>query len=215
MRCLAILSLVGLAGCSSLTAYQPETYVVRSGDTLYSIAFRHGLDAGELARWNRLNNPDRLAVGQRLVLSPAAQQSQAPVPRQSSPVRAAMPAPRFDWPTEGQLVARFGDRGVLTTGIAIAGRLGQAIVAAAPGRVVYAGSGLVDYGELVIIEHNSNWLSAYGHSQRLIVSQGQTVDRGQPLGEMGLGPERKPELYFEVRQDGRPLDPLRFLPASR
>jgi lipoprotein NlpD len=104
---------------------------------------------------------------------------------------------------------------VLSTGIGISGRLGQDVLAAAPGRVVYSGSGLPDYGQLVIIEHNETWLSAYGHNVRVVVSQGQSVAAGQKIAEMGPGPGGMPRLHFEVRRDGVPQDPLSQLPARR
>lgn len=99
--------------------------------------------------------------------------------------------------------------------IGIAGALGQDVVAAAPGRVVYSGTGLPDYGHLVIIEHNDTWLSAYGHNRSVLVSQGQTVTRGQKIAEMGPGPGGAPRLHFEVRSNGDPVDPLGVLPARR
>jgi lipoprotein NlpD len=239
MKALVLSALVGLAACSSLTNYQPQTYVVRSGDTLYSIAWRHGVDHRNLASWNGLNNPDRIYVGQRLVLSsqgrsqPVASQSppaQGPVPgsaprpapsqsSQPRPVASGVPAgnqprPPFDWPTRGNVVARFGERGILSTGIGIAGSAGQDVFAAAPGEVVYVGSGLPEYGQVVIIKHNESWLTAYGYNQRLLVGQTDSVARGQKIGEMGLGPGRTPRLYFEIRRNGDPLDPLTLLPNS-
>lgn len=230
------------AGCSSLTSYEPQTYVVRSGDTLYSIAWRHGLDHRELARWNGLADPSRIYVGQRLVLQPRSAPAsvagatspragnsaprQASVPRSSSappgpaarnatppPALQSKAAPIFGWPARGRVVARFGERGALNTGIGIAGSAGEDVVAAAAGRVVYAGKGLPDYGQLVIIEHNESWLTAYGYNRSLVVAQGDTVVRGQKVGEMGEGPGREPRLYFEIRRNGDPLDPLGLLPA--
>jgi lipoprotein NlpD len=217
------MALVGLAACSSLTNYQPRTYVVSSGDTLYSIAWSHGIDHRDLARWNNLSNPDRIYVGQRLALS--SQGASAPAPRPPAPVPVRVPArvpasapnaavPMFGWPTRGTIVARFGERGVLSTGIGISGSVGQDVLAAAPGQVVYVGSGLPQYGQVVIVKHNENWLTAYGHNQRLLVTQDQTVARGEKIGEMGLGPGRQPRLYFEIRRNGDPLDPLDLLPGS-
>lgn len=232
---LGVLVLALAAGCSSLTSYEPQTYVVRSGDTLYSIAWRHGLDHRELARWNGLADPSRIYVGQRLVLQPrsgSGSVAASPPPRQASaPRSASVPqtagarsatppaalqskaAPVFGWPARGRVVARFGERGALNTGIGIAGSVGEDVVAAAAGRVVYAGKGLPDYGQLVIIEHNESWLTAYGYNRSLIVAQGDTVVRGQKVGEMGEGPGREPRLYFEIRRNGDPLDPLGLLPA--
>jgi lipoprotein NlpD len=99
------------------------------------------------------------------------------------------------------------------TGIGIGGQAGQPVRAAAGGRVVYAGSGLIGYGQLVIIKHNETYLSAYGHNSRLLVAQGQEVRRGEPIAAMGLGPERQPRLHFEIRRNGVPIDPLPLLSA--
>lgn len=213
MRAGATIILAFLAGCSNL-AYEQQpvgVYVVRSGDTLYSIAWRHGIDHRDLARWNNIADADRIFIGQRLTLNSASVSQAAP---RASGARqpASLAAPAFSWPASGEIVARFGERGVLTTGIGIAGRLGADVKAAAPGQVVYAGAGLVDYGQLVIIQHSESWLTAYGHNQSLLVSQGQAVDRGQKIAEIGLGPGRTPRLYFEIRRNGDPLDPLPYLP---
>lgn len=216
----------------------PESYTVRSGDTLYSIAFRYGLDQRQLAQWNNLRNPNQINVGQRLVLrAPGGRSSGAATSTASTSTRPAtsgsgstsaparQPAPpatppaaaRPDWlwPTRGEIVARFGERGVLSSGIGISGTLGQDVVATAAGRVVYSGTGLPDYGHLVIIEHNDTWLSAYGHNQSILVSQGQTVARGQKIAEMGPGPGGAPRLHFEIRRNGDPQDPLPMLPRGR
>ena len=219
----------------------PASHTVRSGETLYSIAFRYGLDQRSLAAWNGLANPDRIRVGQRLVLSPPAGSSRsaptsastassgrpansgsaaASPPRSTTAASASPPArptagpSAWVWPVRGRVVARFGDRGVLSTGIGIAGQLGQDVVAAAAGRVVYVGSGLPDYGQLVIIEHDATWLSAYGHNRVLLVTEGQSVTRGQKIAEMGPGPGGEPRLHFEIRRNGDPIDPLGLLPAS-
>jgi lipoprotein NlpD len=250
MKRLAAIALSGLAACISLTNYQPRSYVVGSGDTLYSIAWSHGVDHRNLARWNNLSNPDRIYVGQRLALGPQGRTASAsasgsgsapnanrsaplpgrsaPLPGQSVPApnrtaqlpgRAPPPAantaiPGFAWPTRGTIVARFGERGILQTGIGISGRVGQDVLAAAAGEVVYVGSGLPQYGQVVIIKHSEAWLTAYGHNQRLLVTQSQTVARGQKIGEMGLGPGSQPRLYFEIRRNGDPLDPLDLLPGA-
>jgi lipoprotein NlpD len=214
MRALVAVALALLAGCSNLTYDQPTAagYTVRAGDTLYSIAFRHGVDHRELARWNNIADPNRIYVGQRLMLSSGAGSPATPRPVAPPSPPAGSATPSFIWPARGDIVARFGERGILTTGIGIAGALGSDVSAAAPGRVVYAGSGLADYGQLVIIQHNESWLTAYGHNRSLLVSQGQAVDQGQKIAEIGLGPGRVPRLYFEIRRDGDPLDPLTWLP---
>jgi len=220
VRALPALALALLAGCSSLyETYEPAGYVVRSGDTLYSIAWRHGLDARELAAWNGIADPNRIYVGQRLALAPAAGRpvgAAAPAASRPAPASVARPGPlpSWQWPVSGRVVARFGEARVLSTGIGIAGSPGQDIRAAAAGRVVYVGSGLPDYGQLVIIEHSGSWLSAYGHNRRVLVSQGQSVGGGEKIAEMGTGPGGMAQLHFEIRRNGDPLDPLTVLPAS-
>ncbi len=218
MRVALIAFAVLLAGCmSSLTHYEPRVYVVRPGDTLFKIAWQHGVDQRDLARWNGLRNPNLIHVGQRIRLTPPSSASRVAArgvpaaPRQTpAPV---LPPPAWVWPTDGPVVARFGGTGGIATGIGISGSAGQAVRAAAAGRVVYAGSGLIGYGQLVIIKHNDTYLSAYGHNRKLLVAQGQDVARGQPIAEMGLGPERQPRLHFEIRRNGAPVDPLSYLNA--
>jgi len=193
-------------------------HVVQPGETLYSIAWRHGVDYHSLARWNRLDNPDLLFVGQRLRLRPL---DDAVVrPAAATPVRAPQPAVteapavRWSWPTRGTLLRQFGDRAGLSNGIGIGGTAGQEVRAAAAGRVVYAGSGLQAYGQLVIINHDDRFLSAYGYNERLLVSQGDGVALGQPIARMGVGPERRAQLHFEIRRNGTPVDPLAYLPRQ-
>ena len=116
-------------------------------------------------------------------------------------------------PTAGRISVEFGGRPGPGTGLLIDGRQGQPIVAAASGIVVYAGSGLIGYGELIIIKHNDTYLSAYGYNAKLLVREGQTIVRGQQVALMGEGPERKPRLHFEIRRNGQPVNPRQFLPA--
>ena len=132
-----------------------------------------------------------------------------------SPPRAAAPAPRWTWPTTGQVVARFGADGAIGSGIGIGGREGQPVRAAAAGRVVYAGGGLIGYGQLVIIKHDETFLSAYGYNSELLVTQGQDVTSGATIALMGQGPGRQPRLHFEIRRNGVPVDPLLFVSAPR
>ncbi len=228
--CLALL-LVLAAGCSSLApiehgpTYAPRAsvHVVRRGETLYQIAWQHGLDQRDLARWNGIRNPDVLRVGQRLVLAPSravarAQRSGGATPTRSSVTPRApplQPMPAWLWPTDGAVVMGFGSTTGIATGIAIGGREGQPVRAAAAGHVVYAGSGLIGYGQLLILKHNDTYLSAYGHNSRLLVSQGQDVVAGATIALLGVGPERQPQLHFEIRRDGIPVDPLLFLRPAR
>lgn len=99
-------------------------------------------------------------------------------------------------------------------GLDFGGDLGQAVLAAAPGKVVYSGAALKGYGELIIIKHDDLRLSAYGYNRRRLVAEGQMVRGGQQIGELGLGPESRPILHFEIRERGQPVDPVPYLPAK-
>lgn len=198
---------------------RPEWHTVRAGETLYAIARRYGLPVDRLAAWNNLGDGTLIRVGQRLRLSapsgkaPAAGPSPPPLPVIEAP-------PRWHWPVNGPVLARFGESPATASGIQLGGREGETIRAAAAGQVVYAGSGLAGYGELLIIKHSANWLTAYGYNQALLVREGDRVGAGQPIARMGNGPAaigapRSPALHFEIRRNGAPLDPLAALPASR
>jgi lipoprotein NlpD len=210
---------------------EPRVHVVRSGETLHAIAWRYGVDYRLLAQWNNLRDPDFIVAGQRLRLTPPASsgapagssRSTSSTPtaptsasRSAPPVPAppVLPSPQWQWPTLGPLLYRYGNRAEIASGIGIGGRQGQTVSAAAAGRVVYAGSGLAGYGQLVIIKHNDTYLSAYGHNGRLLVVQGQDVRRGDKIAEMGLGPKRQPRLHFEIRRNGAPVDPLPFIGSA-
>ena len=107
----------------------------------------------------------------------------------------------------------FGARPGSGTGILIGGRAGQSVRAAAGGRVVYSGGGLIGYGQLIIIKHNDTYLSAYGHNSALLVNEGDAVRQGQRIATMGEGPGRQPRLHFEIRKNGQPVNPRQYLPA--
>ena len=217
-----LLAGVVLAGCGSRweSTRQPAPervaagyYVVRPGDTLYSIAFRHGLSHSDLAGWNDLDDPTRIYPGQQLRLTvPAKRTASRPIARPPPPVE------RIDWrwPTDGRLVTAFDvSSNTKQTGILIDGQPGQPVVAAADGQVVYAGSGLKGYGKLIIIQHSTRYLSAYGHNAALLVEEGDDVARGQKIATMGEMAAARPRLHFEIRLDGEPVDPMPLLRASR
>ena len=242
---------------------QPVTtgqYVVKRGDTLFSIAFRYGWDWKALAARNNIPEPFTIHVGQAIrfdgrsssassavaaapvvvpqsttssasspsgslkttvitrpvgatagtMAPPATTPSTAPV---NTPVVAgARSASGWAWPTSGVLIGKFSSNGSLNKGIDIAGDLGQPVLAASDGSVVYAGSGLRGYGELVIIKHSDTYVSAYGHNRRLLVREGQQVKAGQTIAEMGATGTDRVKLHFEIRRQGKPVDPLEFLP---
>jgi lipoprotein NlpD len=167
----------------------------------------------------RATIPPRTSPAARSAPAPSSRPGSAPpqraaVPPRSTPPAASTPA-RWSWPTDGAVVARYGTAGAIGSGIGIGGREGQPVRAAAPGRVVYAGGGLIGYGQLVIIKHDETFLSAYAYNSELLVTQGQDVARGATIALMGLGPDRQPRLHFEIRRDGTPVDPLLFVTAPR
>jgi lipoprotein NlpD len=213
---------LAVAGCG--TPYQKSdshTYTVRSGDTVYSIAWRHGVDYRDLARWNKLPSDYRIYPGQVLKLRGPAGTPQQPAP--SAAPKAGTPAskppapPAADdvavwlWPTEGESAA-VRHAPTDSQGLTISGHEGQIVRATAAGRVVYTGSGLRGFGNLLIIKHSNVFLSAYGHNRALMVKEGEQVAAGQPVAEMGLGPGQMAMLYFEIRYNGRPVDPRWYLP---
>jgi lipoprotein NlpD len=205
-------------------------YTIRPGDTMYSIAFRYKLDFRELAEWNDVGPDYLIHPGEVLRLSPPTAPRIASRPPQTTPLPPpgtpprpiAQPAPRplpppeiataiaWRWPTAGAIAKPFADGG---KGVDIAGALGQPVLAAGAGKVVYSGSALKGYGELIIIKHDDVHLSAYGYNRRRLVNEGAVVAAGQPIAELGLGPEQKPVLHFEIRKRGKPVDPAGYLPA--
>ncbi len=259
-------------------------YTVQRGDTLYSVALAFGQDFRDLARWNGIEDPSRLTVGQVLRVEPpaaaaavvpvapvaaaqatplppatagavagaagaaAGPSAQAPAtsppaPGSATPPAAAPPQPaaagggatavapagaasapsavttpptgaaqlgQWIWPAEGRLLEGFHD--TRNKGIDIAGKEGDPVVAAADGQVVYSGSGLRGYGNLVILKHGDDFISAYAHNRSILVKQGQSVRRGQRIAELGRTDADVPKLHFEIRQQGKPIDPLGLLP---
>lgn len=191
---------------------------MRTGDTLYSIAMRHGLDYRDVARWNGVGRDYLIHPGERLRLDPPPGTRVAAVPQPAvamprvSPADAAHRPPVWEWPVQaGQVIGNVQQpSGGL--GLRIDGALGQPVFAAAEGRVVYTGSGLLGYGQVVIINHVRGWLTAYGHNAVVQVREGEDVRAGQPIATMGPGTDRQPMLYFEMRLDGEPQDPLGQLP---
>ncbi len=221
-----IVACLMLGACSSALRWAPETHVVQSGETVYSIAFRYGVDQRDLIGWNNLGSGGLIFVGQRLRMAPpngyssarasssttGGRQPSAPTRAASSPAGSAPTSVNWRWPTSGNVSAGFGASPQTQSGVQIAGKPGQPVHAAAGGQVVYAGSGLPGYGQLLIIKHTSDYLSAYGHNQALLVGEGDRVRPGQLIARMGNGPGQRPLLHFEIRRSGRPVNPLGYLP---
>jgi lipoprotein NlpD len=219
LRLIVLAFALSLGACASSPPPQAgATYTVKSGDTLYSIAYRHGVDFREVARLNGIGRDYRIYPGQVLHLRPGSRttstRSKSATTGTTRPVvptpPRAPPIP-WQWPVDGG-VATLTERPNGGHGLTITGRLGQEIRAASGGRVVYLGSGLLGYGQLLIIKHSDAYLSAYGHTQTVSVKEGDSVAIGQRIGTMGPGPQGTPLLYFEIRSNGTPGNPLLLLP---
>lgn len=215
------------------------TTTVRRGDTLYGVASRNGIAVRDLAAWNGIEPPYTIYPGQRLRLYPSGvrtvpsrpsdavvRQSNRDASASTKPATTAKPAspgapapaPRdsgiaWRWPAEGALLNRFVAGDPTRQGVDIAGAGGAAVRSAADGTVVYSGSGLVGYGELVIVKHSDTWLSAYGHNRKRLVNEGQLVKAGEQIAEMGRSGAARDMLHFEIRYNGKPVDPLLYLPS--
>jgi murein DD-endopeptidase MepM/ murein hydrolase activator NlpD len=220
-----------LAACAS-SRVAPGYYRVKSGDTLYQIARDNGQSVSDLMRWNRLDSANHIDAGQVLRVTPpegspakspgkAASSSRAGKhsSAKSGSGKAASASPgdttplrgiALVWPAEGKVAQRFN--GSSSHGLRIVNTAGTPVVAAAAGSVAYASNGLRGYGNLVIIRHASGYLTIYAHNRRLLVKQGQRVTQGQKIAEMGNSDSKQVELYFELRQGGKPVDPARALP---
>lgn len=220
-------------------AGKPGYYTVKPGDTLIRIGLEHGQSWKDIARWSNLENPNLIEVGQVVRVAPPVSGAAAAAavagdtgvvtrPIVSSGVAPMAPAPQpsrpapsatatgeddvpFAWPASGSLIAGFDE--ARNKGYDIAGKVGDPVWAAADGRVVYAGSGLRGYGNLIILKHNNTFLTAYAHNQSLLVKEDQTVKRGQKIAEMGSSDADRVKLHFEIRRQGKPVDPSRYLPS--
>ena len=224
-------------------------YTVRPGDTLIRIALETGQNWRDLVRWNGLDNPNVIEVGQVLRVAPSTGPATAevaavrpvtpasgtPVPpapaasearpavtaTQSAPAAAAPSGRMADaaeddvpwaWPTSGAPMVLAGFDEARNKGLDIGGKAGDPVLASADGRVVYAGAGLRGYGNLIILKHNNTYLTAYAHNQALLVKEDQAVRRGQKIAEMGSSDADRVKLHFEIRKQGKPVDPSKYLP---
>jgi lipoprotein NlpD len=234
-------------------AGKPGFYTIKPGDTMIRIGLETGQNWKDLVKWNNLENPNLIEVGQVLRVVPpgtdpgtvarpitparvetkgldgkpvaGAASTPAPAPAASTaPGAAGTPGSAttaaavregdeelaWQWPAAGPLLSGFEEGKV--KGLTIAGKAGDPVLAAAEGKVVYAGSGLRGYGNLVILKHNNTFLTAYAHNQALLVKEDQTVKRGQKIAEMGSTDAERVQLHFEIRRQGKPIDPARLLP---
>ncbi len=221
-------------------AGKPGYYTVKPGDTLTRIALENGQSPRDIARWSQVQDINRIEVGQVLRVQPPVGQEvvvQAvtkpvvsagsltqPAASASAPAAASAPVvvnnkptPANDseinwiWPANGVVLAGFDE--VKNKGLDIGGTAGDPVVAAADGRVVYVGAGLRGYGNLIILKHNNVFLTAYAHNQTLLVKEDQAVLKGQKIAAMGNSDADRVKLHFEVRRQGKPVDPAKYLPA--
>ena len=224
-----------------------DFYIVQKGDTLYSIAWRYGVDHLQLAAANRIYSPYTIYPGQKIDIRNVAAKGQStaasttyavpqttpvtvskPTPIVSNPVvvtrpitvdgpaAPVTPAPvsngKWNWPSNGAILAQFSTKEPVNKGIDLAGTMGEPVKAAAAGTVVYAGEGLRGYGNLVIIKHDDTFLSAYAHASRILVQEKDSIKAGQTIAETGSTGTDRVKLHFEIRKNGNPVDPLLYLP---
>ncbi len=226
-----------IAGCGSHIYH-----FVEPGETLYSISWAYGHDYRVVAKWNHIPPPYIVKSGQRLrVSAPPASTASGKKPNRNKSIATSGRANKetksvadnqeiesqpdnayvnnaslvWQWPTRGgKVVQTFDERDPRKQGLDVAGRFGQPIYSAAPGRVVYSGGGLSRYGKLIIVKHNETYLSAYAHNKRILVKEGEVLKAGQFIAEMGNTGTNKTKLHFEIRRDGKPVNPLRYLPKK-
>ena len=224
----------------SENAGKPGYYTVKPKDTLIAIGLENGASHKDIARWNNLENPNRIEIGQVLRVVPPVIEGTtavtkpvtsglvvattaapgAPVKPASAPAAAlAASASGEDdlgwiWPSAGAVIAGFDDG--KTKGIDIAGASGDAVMAAADGRVIWAATGegtMRHYGNLIIVQHNKTYLTAYANNSTLLVKEDQRIKKGQKIAEMGSSGTDRVKLHFELRRMGIAVDPTKYLPA--
>jgi lipoprotein NlpD len=218
------------------------THVVQAGESLYEIAWRYGRDYRDIALANKISPPYVIYTGQKISLK-EPKQTYAYTANASQPTRAPTLQVEYPktkrktasnkiteiekpiaasqsfqgdwiWPARGKIVKSYSEKGIGLKGIDIAGELDTVVKASGSGKVVYSGTGLRGYGQLVIIKHNDTYLSAYGHNNKLLVKEGDVITKGQPIAQMGRSDTDRVKLHFEIRKNGRPIDPLTLLPGE-
>lgn len=229
------------SGSPVVSAGAQGGYVVQSGDTLYKIAQMHNMNVATLISINNITDPSQLRVGQRLLLDGSASTTSTPVatavvppvstststgttidtasattpPTQLDPSTSAPRASdanliSWGWPTNGKLIQGFT---AATKGIDLVGSIGDPIIAAADGKVMYAGNGVRGLGNLILLGHTDGFITAYAHNDALAVKTGDEVKKGQKIASLGQSDTTSPRLHFEVRRRGTPVNPLSYLPA--
>jgi lipoprotein NlpD len=231
-----------LAGCGGHRSSAPVTdrsgkatfsgekwATVRKGDTLFSISFAYGRSHLTVAKLNNIKPPYTIYPGQRIKISgkPVSRTStkkSTPKKKKSTSNQKnttyrkktvyKKSSVKWAWPVSGKIIRTYSANAPRKKGIGITGKRGQAIKAAAAGKVVYSGDGLLGYGNLIIVKHNETYLSAYAHSLKVYVKEGQAVKKGQKVASMGLNENGTPMLHFEIRRNGKPVNPVSYLPRG-
>ncbi len=224
--------------------YDHGYHTVLVGETLYSISFRHGYDYKQIASWNNIRAPYTIYPGQRLRLTAppintkmytnkrkshatksakSTSKQKTTTPKKSSQTQSASSPSKtvskpikheWGWPAKGKIISSYSLKAGGNKGIDIAGKEGQDVFAASSGKVVYSGSGLMGYGNMIIVKHSDEYLSAYAHNRKLLVKEGGNVTRGQKIAELGSSGAKSPRLHFEIRRNGKPVNPLSYLPKN-
>ena len=189
-----------------------DPYLIRVGQTIRFDNRPVGSGQPAVASMPSVTMATPPAQSRPPVTAPPARSPVVNTPATTPVTPVSRSASGWSWPAQGAVISRFSSNGSLNKGIDIAGELGQPVLAASDGSVVYAGSGLRGYGELIIIKHSDTYVSAYGHNRRLLVREGQQVKAGQSIAEMGSTGADRVKLHFEIRRQGKPVDPLQYLP---
>lgn len=223
-----LVSSLVIAGCSS-SSDSGSAYTVKRGDTLYRISRTTGTSVKDLARLNNLSPPYTIEVGQRLKLNSASGTSGGKSVKKSSATRTAAAKPPaalpqvtwppvgqrcWRWPTSGKVILPYSSNDGGNKGIDIAGTRGQPVYAAGAGKVVYVGNQLRGYGNLIMIKHSDDYISAYAHNDKMMVNNGQSVKIGQQIATMGSTDADSVRLHFQIRYRATAIDPQRYLPPQ-
>lgn len=196
-----------------------DRVTAKKGDTLYSMSRWYGVSVERLAQLNQIKKPYIIQPGQTIFLKPLNTVDNpvvttAPVVTTQTQVQAISwpQTVRWNWPAKGKVIKKFNRQRNDAKGLDIAGKEGDPVLASADGKVVYSGNGLISYGNLIIIKHNKTFLSAYAYNRKLLVKEGDLIKAGQKIAEMGHKDELSPRLHFEIRRNGKPVDPMKYLP---
>ncbi|MDO4640681.1 MAG: peptidoglycan DD-metalloendopeptidase family protein [Neisseria sp.] len=205
LTCAILSTAACVNGPSSTGPVPPGYYRIQSGDNLYRIGLRFGQSAATLAKWNNLSDPTNIEVGQVIKVSNKTGPNSGA--REVKPINTAIP---MQWPVDNrQIIANYN--GTTNKGIDFAGERGTPVKAAEGGKVLFAGEGVRGYGKLILISHNRSTLTAYAHNDRILVKKDQIVKAGEQIGTMGDSETDRVKLHFEVRVNGKAVNPMSYL----